>query len=150
MDFFNKLGKKASETYQYTKDKTSKISEELKLKGKVSDLKSKIEEAYLEVGKIVYEEFKNGTDVSREAVSGKCDEIKSMQEEIEKLNDQILKVKNIKKCANCGEEIELNVKFCPKCGKEQPEEVKNVEVKEEVTETAEDADVVDVKDVDKE
>ena len=35
MDFFNKLGKKATETYQITKEKTSKISEELKLRNKI-------------------------------------------------------------------------------------------------------------------
>lgn len=44
MDFFNKLGKKASETYQATKEKATTISEELKLRGKISDLKSKIED----------------------------------------------------------------------------------------------------------
>ena len=37
MDFFNKLGKKASETYQVTKEKTVKFSEEMKLKGKIND-----------------------------------------------------------------------------------------------------------------
>ena len=40
MDFFNKLGKKASETYQVTKEKTVKFSNEVKLKGKISDTKA--------------------------------------------------------------------------------------------------------------
>ena len=37
MDFFSKLGKKASETYQATKEKAVNLSEELKLKSKISD-----------------------------------------------------------------------------------------------------------------
>ena len=36
MNFFNKLGKKATETYQFTKEKTTKISEEFKLRNKIS------------------------------------------------------------------------------------------------------------------
>ena len=63
MDFFNKLGKKASETYQATKEKATTISEELKLRGKISDLKSKIEDIYTEIGKIVYDEMKAQNDV---------------------------------------------------------------------------------------
>jgi len=46
MDFLNKLGKKASETYQATKEKATTLSEELKLKGKISDLKEKIQKVY--------------------------------------------------------------------------------------------------------
>lgn len=147
MDFFNKLTKKATETYKLTKDKTTQISGELKLRGKISELKSKIEEAYKEVGMIVYAEVKNGTEVSREDVSAKCDEIKAMEEEIEKLQVEILRVKNIKKCVNCGEELELGVRFCSKCGKEQPEEVEEIEVKKEEPANVENAEVIDVKDV---
>lgn len=150
MEFFDKLSKKASETYKFTKDKTTKISGELKLKGKINDLKSKIEDVYKEIGKIVYEELKSGTDVSKEEVNAKCEEIKSMQEEIEKLNIEILKIKNIKKCINCGAELELDVKFCSKCGKEQPEEVKDIEVKAEEPANAEPAEVVEVKNADEE
>ena len=36
MDFFSKLGKKASKTYQITKEKAVNLSEELKLKGKIN------------------------------------------------------------------------------------------------------------------
>ena len=45
MNFLSKLGKKASETYQVTKEKATNLSEELKLKGKINDLKDKIEES---------------------------------------------------------------------------------------------------------
>lgn len=41
MEFFNKLGKKASQTYQATKEKATNLSDELKLKGKISEKKKK-------------------------------------------------------------------------------------------------------------
>ena len=42
MDFFDKLGKKASETYKATAEKTSKIAKGTKLKIKMGELKSEV------------------------------------------------------------------------------------------------------------
>ena len=42
MDFFDKLGKKASEAYKVTADKTGKLAKEAKLRMKISELKSQI------------------------------------------------------------------------------------------------------------
>ena len=44
MSFFDKLTKKTNEAYQTAKEKTVKISEEIKLKSKISDLKDSINE----------------------------------------------------------------------------------------------------------
>lgn len=145
MDFFNKLGKKASETYQATKEKATNISEELKLKGKISDLKSKIEDAYTEIGKIVYEEMKNGNDVSKDAIVAKCEEISKDNDEIEKLENEILAVKKIKKCTKCGNELDISAEFCSKCGEKQ-EKIEKVEIKEEPKE-AKEVEVTEVNNV---
>lgn len=144
MDFLNKLGKKASETYQATKEKATTISEELKLKGKISDLKSKIQKDYTEIGEIVYKEIKAGKDVEKEEITAKCEEISRANDEISKLETEILAVKKIKKCSNCGAELEIDAEFCSKCGKEQPK-IEKVEIVEEAS--AKDAEVIEVKDV---
>lgn len=148
MDFFNKLGKKASETYQATKEKASNLSDELKLRGKISDQKDIIEKLYKEIGKIVYEDVKDGKDVSRDAVVSKCDDISKAKDEIAKLETEILAVKKIKKCAECGTELDINAEYCSKCGKEQPK-VEKVEVVEEPKE-AKDAEVSEVSNVNEE
>ena len=44
MEIFNKLGKKASEAYKVTADKTGKLAKEAKLRMKIADLKSQIKE----------------------------------------------------------------------------------------------------------
>ncbi len=145
MDFFNKLGKKASETYQATKEKASNISDELKLRGKISEQKEKIEKLYKEIGETVYNEVKDGKDVSRDAIVSKCDDISKAKDEISKLEADILAVKKIKKCANCGTELDIKAEFCSKCGKEQPK-MEKVEIKEEPVQ-AENAEVVEVSNV---
>ena len=83
MDFFSKLGKKASKTYQATKEKAVNLSEELKIKGKISEIKDKINDIYTEIGKTVYNEIKEGRDVSKEEITEKCDEISKLNDEIE-------------------------------------------------------------------
>ena len=146
MDFFNKLGKKASETYQATKEKAANLSEELKLKGKISDLKEGIDEKYSQIGKKVYEEIKAGKDVPKDEILAICDEITNFQEEISKLQTDILAIKKVKKCVNCGEELELNAVFCSKCGREQPVAQK-VEVKEEEPQSVKEAEVIEINDL---
>ena len=148
MEFFNKLGKKASETYQVTKEKTVKFSNEVKLKGKIGDAKANINKVYKEIGELVYEQYKNNTD-KKEDIELKCQVISNLYDEISKLETEILALNETKKCVGCGEEIDSKAGFCPKCGKEQPkvEEQEKVEVTEEVDEEVKEAEVTEIKDV---
>ena len=75
MDFFDKLSKKASETYKLTKEKTSQISGELKLRNKMNNSKDRIDELYSEIGKIVYEAHKKNEELSKDDIRPKCEEI---------------------------------------------------------------------------
>lgn len=143
MDFFSKLGKKASQTYQVTKEKAANLSEELKLKGKINDLKDKIEVLYTEIGKTVYNEVKDGKDVSKEEIMEKCEEISKHKDDIEKIQADILALKKVIKCANCGEELDLGDTFCYKCGTKQPE-IEKVEIKEEDEQVVKNAEVVEM------
>ena len=147
MDFFNKLGKKASETYQVTKEKTVKFSNEVKLKGKISDTKANINKVYKEIGELVYEQFKDNTD-KKEEIELKCQVISNLNDEISKLEAEILALKETKKCIDCGEEIDSKADFCPKCGKQQPKvEEEKIEVEENVDEDVKEAEVTEIKDV---
>lgn len=148
MDFLNKLGKKTSEAYQTAKEKTSKLSEELKLKGRISDCKEKIDNEYKEIGKMVYEKMKSGEDASKEEITPKCEEIERLKEDIEKAEVELLALKNIKKCSDCGTELDIKAEYCSKCGTKQPmvEEV-TITVTAEPTPEAETAETVEVTEV---
>lgn len=148
MDFFDKLSKKASETYKMTKEKTTQISGELKLKNKINEAKEEIEKIYSEIGNLVYTAHKNGEAVSEDEVTAKCEEIARKEEEIEKAKVEILSLKKIKKCVNCGAELNENDEFCSKCGQEQPKiEKVEVEVKEDASNEAKEDEVTEVKNV---
>lgn len=143
MEFFDKLSKKVGEVYQGAKTKTEEVSQEFKLKNEIAKRKSAIEKIYAEIGVIVYEDIKDNKDVSRDVIEAKCSEITANKEEISRLEAEVLKVKNIRICESCKNEIDFKVEFCPKCGAKQPT---NVEVKEQAPTAAEEteAEVTDV------
>ena len=133
MAFFDKLGKKASEAYKITADKTGKLAKETKIKFKMSDLKSQINDIYQEIGKVVYEKHVKKEEISMNELEEQCTKIDVLSDEIEDLQKQTLELRDKKLCTNCFKEIEKNAKFCPSCGAEQQEEeAKEVEVLEDV------------------
>lgn len=133
MAFFDKLGKKASEAYKITADKTGKLAKETKIKFKMSDLKSQINDIYQEIGKIVYEKHVKKEEISMNELEEQCTKIDVLSDEIEDLQKQTLELRDKKLCTNCFKEIEKNAKFCPSCGAvQEEEEAKEVEVLEDV------------------
>ena len=145
MDFFDKLGKKASEAYKITADKTGKIAKETKLKLKINEAKSKIDDIYEEIGKEVYEKHlgKSNSENFEQEIEDKCTEIDVLADEIENMQQQCLELKDKKKCTSCYTEIDKNVKFCPNCGAEQKEEEKVEVMKEEVPENMKKTEIVE-------
>ena len=120
MELFNKIGEALLETYRKTSDKADKFTRETKLKIKMNESKSKIEELYKEIGAATYRiHISRENDNAEEQIKNSCDEIDRISAEIEKDNDEFLKIKNKKQCTNCHEEIEITDKYCPKCGMEQ-------------------------------
>ena len=138
MEFFDKLGKKASEAYKVTADKTGKLAKEAKLRMKISDIKSQINTIYKEIGETVYQKHtrEGEYDITKE-IEEKCTKIDVLSDEIESNLKQCLELKDKRQCPSCFAEIEKDVKFCPKCGAKQ-EEIQEEPAKEvEVIEKAE-------------
>ena len=146
MEFFDKLGKKASEAYKITADKTGKIAKETKMKFKIGELRSQINDIYEEIGKKVYEKHVKKEEISmKNDLEEECTKIDVLSDEIESLLKQCLELKDKKQCPKCFKEIEKDAKFCPSCGAKQEEtEVKEVEILEDVETTeVEDDDLID-------
>lgn len=132
MEFFDKLTKKASETYKGAAEKTSKLAKEAKLKMKINDNKSKINDLYEEIGKRVYQKHIAEEELNiKEELEEECKRIDELSEQIESYHREIVELSNGKICVNCKEEMEKEAKFCPKCGTEQPEEEKEDQIEVE-------------------
>ena len=141
MEFFDKLGKKASEAYKITADKTGKIAKETKLKLKMSGLRTQVDDLYEEIGKKVYEEhLREDEEVKgniKEKLEQLCIKIDVLSDEIEDLLSQCLELRDKKQCKNCYVEMDKEYKYCPNCGAkqenvaEQDESYENVSLFEE-------------------
>ena len=130
MGFFDNLGKKASAAYDATAEKTSKIAKEAKLRMKMNENKSEINNIYKEIGKKDYEKHvrEENIDIKTE-LEEECTKVDVLSAEIETCLKSILELKEKKQCEQCHTEIDLDATFCPKCGAKQPEiEVKEAEV----------------------
>lgn len=137
MEFFDKLGKKASEAYKVTADKTGKIAKETKLKFRIGELKTQINDIYEEIGKKVYEKHVREEDICiKKDLEEQCTKIDVLSDEIDSLLKECLNLKDKKQCQNCYKEIERDDKFCPECGEKQTDEpAKEVEILEELENT---------------
>ena len=144
MEFFDKLGKKASEAYKITADKTGKIAKETKMRLKMSELKSQVNDLYEEIGKKIYEKHITKEEVKKEEIEEICVQIDVLSDEIESLLKQCLDLRDKKQCSKCFTEIDKNVKFCPNCGAKQEEEAKEVEILEDVENTKVEEDDIDI------
>ena len=142
MEFFDKLGKKASEAYKVTADKTGKIAKETKLKLKMNELKCEINDIYEEIGRKVYEKHIREENISiKKDLESECTKIDVLSDEIEELLQQCLELKDKKQCPNCYKEIDKNDNFCSNCGEKQTQEppaeteiledLENIEVEED-------------------
>lgn len=132
MDFMDKVtelskkvGEGAEKTYKAVADKSGKIIKETQMRVKANDKEGDIEMMYYEMGKEIYLKYKNGEDVGSFAKS--CKKIDKLEKEIRDMETHMLYLRNLRKCSNCGETIELENKYCPKCGDKQ----KAIKIKEE-------------------
>lgn len=136
MEFLDKLTKKATETYKGAAEKTGKIAKEAKLKMKINDNKSKINDLYQEIGKKVYQKHTANEELCiKKDLEEECAKIDILSAEIDTYHKEILNLSDVKACINCKETIDKEAKFCPKCGTEQPVE--------EITEDTMEVEVVD-------
>ncbi len=139
MDFLNKLKNAANKTYKSASQKTGELAKEAKLKMKMNENRAKIKDLYEEIGKIIYQKHIHGEEVKiKEDLNTYCSQIDEISKLQEKLQEELLTLKNKRICENCYTEIELNVKYCPHCGFEQAtEQVEDIN-EEDIEEIVED------------
>ena len=139
MGFFDTLGKKASAAYDATAEKTGKLAKEAKLRMKINENKSDINDLYKEIGRKVYEKHVREENIEiKTELEEECTKIDVLSAEIETCLKSILELKEKKQCEQCNTQMDLDYEFCPKCGAKQPGmEVLNAEIVKQDLENSE-------------
>lgn len=117
--FFEELGKYIGETATTVGNKAGEVIETQKLKSQVRSLTHENTVDLLELGRGVYEQYKNGTalDEKRRRL---CEAISSREESIAEFEEKISAIKGAGKCPNCGKMVAKEMVFCPYCGEKMP------------------------------
>lgn len=113
MGFFDDLGKKISDVSQGAVAKGKELADIAKLNSSIAEEERHIKEAYIEIGKAYFEKHANDCD-SEFAAS--ITQIETSLDKIKDLRAQIVEIKGVTTCSNCGAEVPKNSAFCPACG----------------------------------
>ncbi len=113
MAFLDDLGKKISQTSQDVVQKTKDTAEILKLNSTISDEEKKLNNLYLQIGKIYYEKYKENPDDSLAAL---IDSVAQTQTRLYNLGEQVKRLKGMVSCQNCGAAVPYGAPFCSACG----------------------------------
>lgn len=115
MNFDNILNK-AKDVFETAYKKADDALSVQKQKYDVSSLENKLSKDYETLGRLCFEEMKNGAFAENEAFLSVAEVIKTKTEQIEELKKEILKAKNKKRCPKCNAAIDKEAVYCNVCG----------------------------------
>ena len=129
---FDEIKRNASGFAGRAVKKTGDVTNLVKLRVGIKTAESKLSSVYEEIGRLFYNAERSGEDCTSDiaAFIMKADKLKA---DIAAYTKQIAKLRNLRICDSCGNEIDDTDSFCPFCGAKQ-------EVLEEVEPEPEEAE----------
>ena len=113
------MGKKITQVGQGAIKGTKKMVDVVTVNAKIADQKLSLNDIYSQIGEIYYNRFSSNP---LEELKALCEEVSETLVKIESLEAEYRKLKGLKKCAECENEIGYDAAFCSFCGSEAPKE----------------------------
>ena len=126
-ELFDTLYEVFDSTSKVVVDKAKSTSSIAKLKMEKKSKENFIEKQYASIGKKVFETEKDNDETAFEEIFL----IKQTQEELESIQKELMHLKGLVKCPNCGSEISPTVRYCPNCGKDTKKTAETVDEESE-------------------
>ncbi|MBR5314904.1 MAG: zinc-ribbon domain-containing protein [Clostridia bacterium] len=115
MEFWDEVYKKISDAANFTAKETGKMTEMAKVKFNILREKSKLDDAYKEMGEIYYTQMKT-SEYDDKKITVAYDKIEKSIVEIERLTTLLGALSNTTVCSGCGKKVEKGTPFCSQCG----------------------------------
>jgi len=109
-----KVKRKLSKAARKTKETSGVVVEIAKLKYKLAEINSDIDDNYIAIGKLVYNST-DDEDIS-EKLNNLSEQITSLLEAKNDMQSRYDELINKKQCPKCSAKMEKDFEFCPKCG----------------------------------
>lgn len=113
MAFFDKVGETISTKSKDVVKKAKDLAEISSLNGQVNTQEEVINKAFIELGRIYYEEHK---DVIDDVHATQINIVKATLDRIQQLKAEINTIKGVTNCTTCGAEMASGSVFCSSCG----------------------------------
>lgn len=110
----NEIKKTLTKAVKKTKETSGTVVEIAKLKYKLAELKSDIDEKFKNIGKFVYNAGED-EDIT-EKLKELCLEIAELSQKKDDMQENLNELTNKKLCPGCNTKFEKEFGFCPKCG----------------------------------
>ncbi len=117
MAFFDDISKKITDVTSSAAQKTRDMTEISRLNSAVNEEEAKINNAYLQIGRLYCANHSNDCE---ESFAIFVNAVKESEKRIADIKAQIRDIKGIVTCPTCGENVSLNVAFCSNCGTPTP------------------------------
>lgn len=96
--------------------KSKEMAEITRLNVEISNLEQKLRENYSKLGKYVIDNPALLVGSEDETVTQICQAVAEVKEKLAQGQQQILDIRNVNICSNCGAEVNRTSKFCDRCG----------------------------------
>lgn len=121
-NLFDKVSRNGYDTVQKIKN----VTEAGKAKTYIAEEENKIAQYYQMVGKFYFEEFSKMNTTPAEPYSTWFSEINKGLSNIKKFEEEILSLRGMLCCPECGNAVKLDAVFCGFCGANLSEAKKNI------------------------
>ncbi len=116
----NEIKKGLAKAVKKTKETSENMVEVAKLKYKLAELNSDIDDKFKNIGKFVYNAAED-EDIT-EQLKELCIEIAELSQKRDDMQDSVNELTNKKQCPKCEARFEKEFGFCPQCGHQFGEE----------------------------
>lgn len=113
MSIFEQFGRKVTGMANLVQKKTTDSIDIFKLRQQIRTAEAERERLFTAIGKTVYDASVTGVQPD---VNGMIDTINALNEGIAALNKQIDELSPVRRCVECGRELNSDARFCPYCG----------------------------------
>lgn len=103
--------------------KSKEMAEITRLNVEISNLDQKLRENYSKLGEYVIDNPALLAGSEDETITQICQAVAEIKEKMAQCQQQILDIRNVNICPNCGAEVNRTSKFCDRCGTEMDRSV---------------------------
>ncbi len=116
MELWETIKDKAGELGRGAVKESNRMVETVRGNLTLSETQAELKKLKQELGQLVYEAYQKQEEPSAETIAEKCEEIGRKEAQADSMKEDLAKLKNQKKCENCGAVTSRTYDFCPKCG----------------------------------